>query len=379
MSNKEEQQSEKAETKQESWLKVENIDGNKDYSKIDYSKFFNLQTPIHDAIIMNKKIPLTKDFPQKYSKDEIIPEEINIKILLKNYISKLSLLEKYAKENIVKLKPTKKNLSITFFWYEGDNINYLNEIDESLNDFMGQTFKNMRERVRFHENLFFYILTILEENIIKEKFFGYDINILYWVSLFHDIGKHQKMHKIYEKDYIYGILDKMHPFKSIILFIEILLEKKLFKISEEELTVFHKKFEEFKEVIYDSYEELPSTPNIMKTGDEKIDKQKIYNISLKHFNEILDFLKYIKGLGDENNWIYDASVLIIFHQNIPNNEHNMNHPLLSNEQIKEVFDLRLLEMMRVIMLLDSTTYTIFDNTEWEIQINKQIDILRNIF
>ena len=117
----------------------------------------------------------------------------------------------------------------------------------------------------------------------------------------------------------------------------------------------------------------------MKTGNKEIDKQKIYNISLKHFNEICDFLRYIKNLGNENNWIYDASVLIIFHQNIPNNEYNMNHPLLSNEQIKEVFDLRLLEMMRVIMLLDSSTYTIFDNTEWEIQINKQIDILRNIF
>ena len=31
------------------------------------------------------------------------------------------------------------------------------------------------------------------------------------------------------------------------------------------------------------------------------------------------------------------------------------------------------------MLLDSSTYTIFDQTEWEIEINKQIDILRNIF
>jgi len=29
----------------------------------------------------------------------------------------------------------------------------------------------------------------------------------------------------------------------------------------------------------------------------------------------------------------------------------MNFPLLSNEQIKQVFDLRLLEMMRVIMYL----------------------------
>ena len=171
----------------------------------------------------------------------------------------------------------------------------------------------------------------------------------------------------------------MHPFKRILLFIETLLEKKLFKVSEEELKVLKIKYKKFKDIIFDSYEELPSTPNIMKTGDEKIDKQKIYNISLKYFNEICDFLKYIKTFGNKNNWIYDACVLIIFHQNIPNNEHNMNHPLLTNEQIKEVFDLRLLEMMRVIMYLDSSTYTIFDNTEWEIQINKQIDILRNIF
>ena len=45
-----------------------------------------------------------------------------------------------------------------------------------------------------------------------------------------------------------------------------------------------------------------------------------------------------------------------------------------------MFDLRLLEMMRVIMYLDSITYALFDNTEWEIQINKQLDILRkNLF
>ena len=71
-------------------------------------------------------------------------------------------------------------------------------------------------------------------------------------------------------------------------------------------------------------------------------------------------------------------MLIIFHQNIPNNEHNMNFPILSNEQIKEIFDLRLLEMMRIIMYLDSITYTLFDNTEWEVQINKQLDFLRKI-
>ena len=371
--------SEKEESKQESWLKKDSMDLKKDYSQIDYSKYLNLINPIKDSLKMNNKYPSIKDFPQKYSKDEIIPEEINLKIILKDYITKLSLLEKYASENLKFLKPKKYNFSVTFFYYEGENNYYLEEINESLFGFMGNKFKNLRDRVKLHENLFFYILTILEEDIIKNKFVDFDINILYWVSLFHDIGKHQKLHKILEKDYIYGILDKMHPFKSILLFIETLLEKKLFKISDEEMVILKDKFKNFKKIIFDSYEALPTTPSIMKTGDEKIDNQKIYNISLKHFDKICEFLKYLKYLGSENQWIYDASVLIVFHQNIPNNEHNMNHPLLTNDQIKEVFDLRLIEMMRVIMYLDSSTYTIFDNTEWEIQINKQIDILRNIF
>ena len=371
--------SEKEESKKESWLKKDSMDLKKDYSQIDYSKYLNLINPIKESLKMNNKYPLIKDFPQKYSKDEIIPKEINLKILLKDYINKLSLLEKYASENLKFIKPKKYNFSVTFFYYEGKNNYYLEEINESLSDFIGNKFKNLRDRVKLHENLFFYILTILEEDIIKKKFVDFDINILYWVSLFHDIGKHQKLHKVLEKDYIYGILDKMHPFKSILLFIETLLEKKLFKISDEEMVILKDKFKNFKKIIFDSYEALPTTPSIMKTGDEKIDNQKIYNISLKHFDEICEFLKYIKNLGSENQWIYDASVLIVFHQNIPNNEHNMNHPLLTNDQIKEVFDLRLIEMMRVIMYLDSSTYTIFDNTEWEIQINKQIDILRNIF
>ena len=37
----------------------------------------------------------------------------------------------------------------------------------------------------------------------------------------------------------------------------------------------------------------------MKTGNEKIDKQKIYNISLKYFNEICDFLKYINNISSK--------------------------------------------------------------------------------
>ena len=364
-------------SKKGSWLKIESDDGKIDYSLVDYSKYFKLLTPIHDSILMNNKFPLIKEFPQKYKSSEIIPEYINIKILAKKYFDNLPSIEQYAKDTIVILKPKIKNLSINFFLYEFENNKYLEEIDTSLNDIMGDKFTNLRKRVRLHIDLFCYILTQFEKNVLKKYLVDYDINILYWVTLFHDIGKHQKMHKIYEKDYVYGILDKMHPFKSILLFMEVLLEKKLFKISDEEYLVLNKKYLEFKDIIFDSYEALPETPDLMKTGDDKIDNQKIYNISLRHFDKIYEFLKYIKGLGNVNEWIYDASALIIFHQNIPNNENNMNCPLLSNEQIKEIFDLRLLEMMRVIMYLDSITYSIFDNTEWEIQINKQIDILRH--
>jgi hypothetical protein len=309
----------------------------------------------------------------------VIPEDINIKMLAKKYFDNLPLIEKYTEETIITLKPKIKNLSITFFLNELYDNKYLKVIDGSLTDLMGDKFMNLYQRVRLHINLFFYMLTQFEKEMLTKYLVDYDINILYWVTLYHDIGKHQKLHKIYEKDYVYGVLDKMHPFKSILIFIEALLEKKLFKISDDELIVLNKKYIEFKDVIFDSYEALPETPDLMKTGNPVIDDQKIYNISLKHFDEISSFLKYIKSLGNKNEWIYDAAVLILFHQNIPNNENNMNFPLLSDEQIKDLFDLRLLEMMRIIMYLDSITYSIFDNTEWEIQINKQLDILRGLF
>ena len=370
----------KEEVHKGSWIKVENYDGNVDFSLVDYSKYFKLDKPIHDSILMNNKFPEIKNFPQKHKSTEIIPDEINIKLLVKNYFNNLPLLEDYTKETIITLKPKIKNLSITFFLHALNNNHYLKKIDGSLSDLMGNKFLNLKQRVRLHINLFCYILTQFEKEKINKHFIDYDINILYWATLFHDIGKHQKLHKIFEKNYIFAILDKMHPFKSILLFFETLIEKKFFKISDEELFTLKNKYKAFKKVIFDSYEELPETPDLMKTGNKSIDNQKIYNISLKHFDKICEFLKYIKNLGSENEWIYDVSSLIIFHQNIPNNENNMNYPLLSNDQIKEIFDLRLLEMMRVIMYLDSITYSIFDNTEWEIQINKQIDIVRkNLF
>ena len=57
----------------------------------------------------------------------------------------------------------------------------------------------------------------------------------------------------------------------------------------------------------------------------------------------------------------------------------MNKELLSKEQIMNVFDLRLLEMMRIIMILDSLSHQIFDPTDWTSQINMNLDNVRKYF
>lgn len=44
-----------------------------------------------------------------------------------------------------------------------------------------------------------------------------------------------------------------------------------------------------------------------------------------------------------------------------------------------VFDLRLLEMMRIIMILDSLSHQIFDPTDWTSQINMNLDNVRKYF
>jgi hypothetical protein len=101
-----------------------------------------------------------------------------------------------------------------------------------------------------------------------------------------------------------------------------------------------------------------------------------YIINIKCFDDIIKYIKYLRSLGENNNWFCDAFILIIFHQNLPNNEKYMNKILLTKKQIKEVFDLRLLEMMRIIMVLDSLSYQIFYPNEWIYQINKHLDEVR---
>jgi hypothetical protein len=103
-----------------------------------------------------------------------------------------------------------------------------------------------------------------------------------------------------------------------------------------------------------------------------------YNISFKNIEEIKKFFDFIKQ-NVQNKWIYDIATLIIFHQSLPNNEREMNKPLLDNKYIKIFFDIRLIELMRIIMVYDSASHSLFEGGNWIEEINKNLDEVRNLF
>lgn len=54
----------------------------------------------------------------------------------------------------------------------------------------------------------------------------------------------------------------------------------------------------------------------------------------------------------------------------------MNDPLLDKKYIIEFFDIRLLELMRIILVYDSSSHCLF-NGKWIQKIDKHFDLLVN--
>ena len=200
-----------------------------------------------------------------------------------------------------------------------------------------------------------------------------DKNILYWTILFHDIGKFQKMNPFHNESFNKETVDKTHPFKSSIIFIEEMLRHQMFEFNDEKMkNEFELKFHEFRNVLFKSFV-YESSKNSGKIKG---------NISFQYIENIKEFLMYIKEISKINNnneWLYDVIILIIFHQSLPNNDHHMNKPLLPNEYIPIFFDLRLIELMRVIMVYDSSSYSLKTKDNWMTEINKHLDQLRLLF
>ena len=71
--------------------------------------------------------------------------------------------------------------------------------------------------------------------------------------------------------------------------------------------------------------------------------------------------------------------MIIFHQSLPNNDKKMNRPLLEEKYIKSFFTKRLVELMRIIMIYDSASHSLFAGGTWCKQINKHMDDVYKLF
>lgn len=176
------------------------------------------------------------------------------------------------------------------------------------------------------------------------------------------------MNTIIKEKIIFCCGDKTHPFKSVIIFLDLAFENNLFYFpndnSKNETFNFYKN------------EFIPSLYKSWKL--EKIKKSKHYNISFEYIDIIEKFFNQIKE-QEKNEWIYDICVLIIFHQSLPNNDEKMNKPLLEEKYIKIFFTKRLIELMRVIMIYDSASHCLFIGGKWISQINKHIDQVVKLF
>jgi hypothetical protein len=67
--------------------------------------------------------------------------------------------------------------------------------------------------------------------------------------------------------------------------------------------------------------------------------------------------------------------LVTFHQSLPNDSVHSNKVLLEDIFIKQLFDLRLLELMRIVMINDSAAHTLFSGLVFQ-EINWNIDKIR---
>ena len=234
--------------------------------------------------------------------------------------------------------------------------------------YIGYYWDKLDTKIKIHTIIFLNMVKVFIE---KENLNDYDKNILYWAILFHDVGKFHEMNTIYKEDYSKNkFIDKSHPFKSGIIFTQTALKKNLiFFKDEKEKKDFIDFFEkQFIKALYESFEKEENKYNNLA-----------YSINFKNINDIIKFLFKLK-IHKENIWIYQIMILILFHQSLPNNNpalhgRHINEPLLEEKYIKELFDVHLLELMRIILIYDSSSHCLLSNSIWEQEIDKYFNSL----
>ena len=321
---------------------------------------------IQSTMNKNNFFPKTEYFINNKN-EEKFPENVIFEKLFPNYtkyfknldynFSKAIQNEKYIDENNNMSKVIRK-----YILDQTDNWN--NEIV----NFIGHYWYLLDKKIKYHTIIFSYMVEVF---INRDKLSDYDKNILYWAILFHDVGKFHEMNTIYKEDYSKNkYIDQAHPFKSAIVIIQTVINKKLvFFNDENEQKEFIDFFNNsFTKAVYKSFEKTENKNNYL-----------VYNINFKNFDDIEKFLLKLK-LHKENKWIYEIMILIMFHQSLPNNESHLhgrhvNEPILDKKYIMELFDVRLLELMRIILIYDSSSHCLFGNSKWEQKIDKHFNKL----
>ena len=388
--------------------------------------FENCSLFIKEILIKYEYFPESKDFLNSEN-NKIIPNEIDFKQNFPKYFEFILKIDEIISNYLKSIEDFNKsnlNLKIKSFTPK-----IITENESEINEFIVKNYwKELKIYTKQHISIFLYMVNLNFEN--NKIFNDYDKNIIFWTILFHDCGKHIKMNKNEEKcnfnSDIY-VKDLCHPFKSYIIFIESFLENnKIIFENLDEKNKFVEDFNYLKEILLDSFEvdkiikkveiltekktnendnkneiekKLETKEEKNKENNEKInneinienndkktiekennDENKIidirYNLTFKHIEIIENFLLKLK---EKNKFIYDISVLILFHQSLPNNDEYMNCPLLPENYIKKLFDLRLIELMRIIMVFDSCSHSLFTGGNWIKEINKHINLLRNLF
>ena len=320
-------------------------------------------------LILDKMMKEFNYFPKVTefeSLNEEIPDKNNFSKIFNNFLNKLKDFD----ECFTKHASSNKIYKNRIYYYDSEcdtylfkylNNNYY-EVNEYLKDIWDKQYINNIKHICF------FIILVDKYINISGKITEYDKNILYWTVLYHDLGKFMNMNPIIKENVQIESYDKTHPFKSIIIFLNSAFEHDLFyypnnEYKNELINMYNK---EFIYAIYNSW-------NL-----ENSENTKRYNMCFKYIEFIAKFFMKIKS-QKENEWLYDICVLIIFHQSLPNNKDYMNSPLLEEKYIKIFFTKRLVELMRIIMVYDSASHSMFFGSYWVEQINLNMDEVTKLF
>ena len=128
------------------------------------NKYVKSLTPIKDSILWNKTFPRIKDFPQKYKKEDIIPDNIDIKKIASEYFKSLVTIEDKCHEILSLEGKSYQTLSKQFLHYKKDS--KFADIDKTLSVVMGKHFDNLKPKVRLHTNVFCHLFTVKQHCVM---------------------------------------------------------------------------------------------------------------------------------------------------------------------------------------------------------------------